>query len=126
MYVSDGMQIVTTRLQLNMHINVYLYEAVCALIWVACAHSTGIYHRHVFADGYALNLLLLKASAYCWIMVCALNFIIQTNVWFYTICWTALVVWIVEMIVRFVARRFLTYRHRKGRLRLPHSHCGLA
>ena len=24
MYVSDGMQIVTTRLQLNMHINVYL------------------------------------------------------------------------------------------------------
>lgn len=119
MYVSDGMQIVTTRLQLNMHINVYLYEAVCALIWVACAHSTGIYRRHVFADGYALNLLLLKASAYCWIMVCALNFIIQTNVWFYTICWTALIVWIVEMIVRFVARRFLTYRHRKGDYAYP-------
>ena len=46
MYVSDGMQIVTTRLQLNMHINVYLYEAVCALIWhvhIRRGYTTGMY-----------------------------------------------------------------------------------
>ena len=51
MFLSKEMDLLTTRLQLNLPISVYLYVAVCAIIWVFCAHSSGVYHRHVFADG---------------------------------------------------------------------------
>lgn len=119
MFLSKEMDLFTTRLQLNLPISVYLYVAVCAIIWVFCAHSSGVYHRHVFADGYQLNILLLKATVFSWVGVCALNFIMQTNVSFYSVCMTSLCVWVAEMIVRFVARRFLTYRHRKGDYAYP-------
>lgn len=119
MYLSKEMDLFTTRLQLNLPISVYLYVAVCAIIWVFCAHSSGVYHRHVFADGYQLNILLLKATVFSWVGVCALNFIMQTNVSFFSVCMTSLCVWVAEMIVRFVARRFLTYRHRKGDYAYP-------
>lgn len=119
MYFSKEMDLFTTRLQLNLPISVYLYVAVCAIIWVFCAHSSGVYHRHVFADGYQLNILLLKATVFSWVAVCALNYIVQTNVSFFSVCMTSLCVWVAEMIVRFVARRFLTYRHRKGDYAYP-------
>ncbi len=119
MVISKEMNLFTTRLQLNLHISAYLYVAVCAIIWVACAHLAGVYHRHVFADGYQLNILLLKAMLFCWVGVCALNFVLQTNVSFFSVCMTSLCVWVAEMIVRFVARRFLTYRHRKGDYAYP-------
>lgn len=111
--------LITTRLELNLPINVYLYAAVGSLIWVFCAHVAGVYHRHVFADGYELNMLLLKASAICWIAICALNFILQTNIFFFSVSFTCLLVWIVEMIVRFFARMFLTSRHRRGEYAYP-------
>ena len=62
---------------------------------------------------------MLKATAFSWVAVCALNFIVQTNVSFFSVCMTSLCVWVAEMIVRFVARRFLTYRHRKGDYAYP-------
>lgn len=116
---SHEMKLLSTRLQLNWTINPYLYLLACALIWIFCCHVTGVYHRHVFADGYQLNMLLLKAMFVCWVAVCALNFVIQSNVPFMTVCVTSLLVWIAEMIVRMVARLFLTQRHRKGEYSYP-------
>lgn len=109
----------STRLQLNIAINPVLYSAVCAIIYVFCMHVAGVYHRHVFADGYQLNVLLLKGGFIAWISICALNFIIQSSIFFFSVCMTSLVVWIVEMIVRFIARIFLTRQHRKGEYSYP-------
>lgn len=42
----------------HFHINLWAYVVVCALVWVFCLHSVGVYHRHVMGDGYQLNVLL--------------------------------------------------------------------
>ena len=81
--VSHGTNLVTTRLQLNLPIDPWLYSAACAAIYVYCMHVAGVYHRHVFADGYQLNMLLLKGGFIAWVAICALNFIIQCNIFFY-------------------------------------------
>lgn len=31
----------------HFHINLWAYVVVCALVWVFCLHSVGVYHRHV-------------------------------------------------------------------------------
>ncbi len=117
--VSHGTNLVTTRLQLNLPIDPWLYSAACAAIYVYCMHVAGVYHRHVFADGYQLNMLLLKGGFIAWVAICALNFIIQCNIFFYMVCLTSLIVWIAEMIVRFIARVILTRKHRKGEYSYP-------
>ncbi len=117
--LSHEMNLITTRLQLNLPVNPYFYSVVCAIIYVFCMHVAGVYHRHVFADGYQLNVLLLKGGFIAWISICALDFIIQTNVSFFAVCMTSLSVWIAEMIVRFIARIFLTRQHRKGEYSYP-------
>ncbi len=73
----------------------------------------------VFADGYQLNMLLLKGGFIAWVAICALNFIIQCNIFFYMVCLTSLIVWVAEMIVRFIARVILTSKHRKGEYSYP-------
>lgn len=113
------MDMVTQRFELNLRINPFLYVALCSVIWVFCAKVAGVYHRHVFADGYELNMLLLKAMFMCWISICALDFIIKSTVFFYTVCMTCLLVWIAEMIVRLVARLVLIQRHKKGEYSYP-------
>lgn len=118
-FVTKEVDIVSSRFEMNLAVNPYLYVGVCSIIWVFCAHVVGVYHRHVFADGYQLNMLLLKAMFVCWIAVCALNFIIKSTVSFYSVSITCLVVWIVEMIARYLARKFLTVRHRKGEYAYP-------
>lgn len=117
--VTHGTNLMTTRLQLNLPIDPLLYSAVCAAIYVYCMHVAGVYHRHVFADGYQLNMLLLKGGFIAWVAICALDFIIQCNVFFYMVCLTSLIVWIAEMIVRFIARVILTRKHRKGEYSYP-------
>ena len=117
--VSHGTNLVTTRLQLNLPIDPWLYSAACAAIYVYCMHVAGVYHRHVFADGYQLNMLLLKGGFIAWVAICALNFIIQCNIFFYMVCLTSLIVWVAEMIVRFIARVILTSKHRKGEYSYP-------
>lgn len=113
------MRVFTTRLQWNVTINPYLYVAVCAIIWVFCARVAGVYHRHVFADGYQLNVLLLKATCISWISICAVNYIMQTTISLADVTVTCACVWVVEMIVRLIARMFLTVRHRKGEYAYP-------
>lgn len=119
MYYTHEMNLFTTRLQLNLSINVYFYVVVCAIIWVISAQVAGVYHRHVFADGYQLNALLFQASFISWMSICALNFVIQSNVSFFAVCLTSLLVWIVEMIARMVVRFVLARRHRKGEYAYP-------
>lgn len=109
----------TTRLQWNMQVNLNAYIAFCALMWVFCARVAGVYHRHVFADGYQLNTLLFKAGCITWVSICALNYILQTNISLADVTVTCICVWGVEMVVRFIARRFLTIRRRKGEYSYP-------
>lgn len=119
LYLMHQMNLITTRLQWNLDVNPYLYSVICALIYVYCMHVAGVYHRHVFADGYQLNMLLLKGGCIAWIAICAVDFMLQINVTFLAVCITSLAVWIVEMIVRLFARMFLTRRHRKGEYSYP-------
>ena len=86
------------------HINMAMYVIVCALVWALCMHSVGVYHRHVMGDGYQLNLLLFKGAVFAGIMVCAVDFILDSYVSLLSTALIMVCALLITMAERFVIR----------------------
>ena len=98
----------------HFHINLVVYVVVCALIWALCMHGVGVYHRHVMGDGYQLNLLLFKGAVLTGIMVCALDFILNSYVSLLSTALIMVCALLITMVERFVIRRVVLFRREKG------------
>lgn len=98
----------------HFHINLAVYVVVCALIWALCMHSVGVYHRHVMGDGYQLNLLLFKGTVLAGIMVCAVDFILNSYVSLLSTALIMVCALLITMAERFVIRRLVLFSREKG------------
>ena len=98
----------------HFHINLAVYVVVCALIWALCMHSVGVYHRHVMGDGYQLNLLLFKGAVLAGIMVCAVDFILNSYVSLLSTALIMVCALLITMAERFVIRRLVLFGREKG------------
>lgn len=96
------------------HINMAMYVVVCALVWALCMHSVGVYHRHVMGDGYQLNLLLFKGAVFAGIMVCAVDFILNSYVSLLSTALIMVCALLITMAERFVIRRLVLFGREKG------------
>lgn len=90
------------------------YVIACAVIWVLCLHSVGVYHRHVMGDGYQLNLLLFKGAVFAGIMVCAMDFILNAYLSLLSTALCMICAMLLTMIVRFIIRRVVLFSREKG------------
>ena len=98
----------------HFHISLAVYVVVCALIWALCMHSVGVYHRHVMGDGYQLNLLLFKGAVLAGIMVCAVDFILNSYVSLLSTALIMVCALLITMAERFVIRRLVLFGREKG------------
>ena len=96
------------------HIGLPWYVLACAVIWVLCLHSVGVYHRHVMGDGYQLNLLLFKGAVFAGIMVCAMDFILNAYLSLLSTVLCMICAMLLTMIVRFIIRRVVLFSREKG------------
>ena len=87
---------------------------VCALVWVFCLHSVGVYHRHVMGDGYQLNVLLFKGAVFAGLMICAFEFILNTYVSLLSTVLELLCALLVTMVVRLAVRQFVLFKRKRG------------
>lgn len=100
-------------------INPYAYAIVVALIWVLSERIAGVYHRHVFADGYELNARLVKGMFICCLSICAINYIINATIPCTSIFLICMVAWCIEVLIRFITQRLLVQQHEKGEYAYP-------
>lgn len=98
----------------HFHINLAVYVIVCALIWALCMHSVGVYHRHVMGDGYQLNLLLFKGAVLAGIMVCAVDYILNSYISLLSTTLIMVCALLITMAERFVIRRRVLFGREKG------------
>ena len=98
----------------HFHINLWAYVVVCALVWVFCLHSVGVYHRHVMGDGYQLNVLLFKGAVFAGLMICAFEFILNTYVSLLSTVLELLCALLVTMVVRLAVRQFVLFKRKRG------------
>lgn len=98
----------------HFHINLAVYVIVCALIWALCMHSVGVYHRHVMGDGYQLNLLLFKGAVLAGIMVCAVDYILNSYISLLSTALIMVCALLITMAERFVIRRLVLFGREKG------------
>lgn len=96
-------------------VSMSVYLLVCALIWAACLHGSGVYHRHVMGDGYQLNALLVKGTLLAAMMTCAFDFIMRIGVSLTSIVLSFLFGLLLTMVERFFMRLLITHGRRKGR-----------
>lgn len=98
----------------HFHINLWAYVVVCALVWVFCLHSVGVYHRHVMGDGYQLNVLLFKGAVFAGLMICAFEFILNIYVSLLSTVLELLCALLVTMVVRLAVRQFVLFKRKRG------------
>ena len=98
----------------HFHINLWAYVVVCALVWVFCLHSRGVYHRHVMGDGYQLNVLLFKGAVFAGLMICAFEFILNIYVSLLSTVLELLGALLVTMVVRLAVRQFVLFKRKRG------------
>lgn len=98
----------------HFHINLWAYVVVCALVWVFCLHSVGVYHRHVMGDGYQLNVLLFKGAVFAGLMICAFEFILNIYVSLLSTVLELLCALLVTMVVRLAVRQFVLFKCKRG------------
>ncbi|PLS27712.1 sugar transferase [Bifidobacterium parmae] len=105
-------EFLSDRFHFDMNLTTYL--VIGAIIYVACLHAVGVYHRHVMGDGYQLNSLLFIGAIQTWGVLCAFNYVLDLNVWFTTMTLMIPCVWILTMLERLVVRMLLARGRRKG------------
>lgn len=98
----------------HFHINLWAYVVVCALVWVFCLHSVGVYHRHVMGDGYQLNVLLFKGAVFAGLMICAFELILNIYVSLLSTVLELLGALLVTMVVRLAVRQFVLFKRKRG------------
>lgn len=98
----------------HFHINLWAYVVVCALVWVFCLHSVGVYRRHVMGDGYQLNVLLFKGAVFAGLMICAFEFILNIYVSLLSTVLELLCALLVTMVVRLAVRQFVLFKCKRG------------
>lgn len=98
----------------HFNINLWAYVVVCALVWIFCLHSVGIYHRHVMGDGYQLNVLLFKGAVFAGLMICALEFILNIYVSLLSTGLVLLCALLVTMVVRLAVRQLVLFSRERG------------
>lgn len=98
----------------HFHINLWAYAVVCALVWVFCLHSVGVYHRHVMGDGYQLNVLLFKGAVFAGLMICVFEFILNIYVSLLSTVLELLCALLVTMVVRLAVRQFVLFKRKRG------------
>ncbi|NEG89730.1 hypothetical protein [Bifidobacterium aerophilum] len=101
-----------TRFDLPVDIAVCLL--VSAVIWVVCLQVVGIYHRHVMGDGYRVNLLVIQAGLTCWLVLCALCFLMEMDVSLTGLNLTVACGVLFTMIERMALRPVVRSRRRNG------------
>ncbi|OZG61339.1 galactosyl transferase [Bifidobacterium lemurum] len=100
--------------QFGFRVNVTVYMCIAAALYVLCLQKSGIYHRHVMGDGYQINTLLFKGAVECWVLLCALNFALNLDLWLSTLTYMLAAAWLLTVLSRAVSRVFITRGRRKG------------
>lgn len=88
---------------------------ISSVMWVLCLRVAGVYHRHVMGDGYQLNTLMFEGAVICWLMMCAVCFIVKLNIPLSTVTLIVTFAWIATMIVRAFVRVFIIRSREKGK-----------
>lgn len=122
MFVIASAAVVTLRHETDLYsfrfgvpVSMSAYLLVCALIWAACLHGSGVYHRHVMGDGYQLNALLAKGALLAAMVTCAFDFIMRIGMALTSIALSFLLSLLLTMVERFFMRLLITHGRRKGR-----------
>lgn len=83
-----------------------------AMIYVACLHGVGIYHRHIMGDGYQVNYRIVGAVVRMFVIQAAFNYIFGLPLPLHIMVAAAMMTLVFTVVARFVARRVIA--HRRG------------
>lgn len=103
--------LVSNRFGFRMGMTSYL--CIAAVLYVFCLRRAGIYHRHVMGDGYQINTLLFKGAAECWVLLCALNFVLGLSLRLNALTGMIVAAWLLTALCRAASRVFITRERRK-------------
>ncbi|MBW3087474.1 sugar transferase [Bifidobacterium sp. 82T24] len=88
---------------------------LCALIYVACLHSAGIYHRHIMGDGYQVNYRIVEGVVKLLVVQAAFNYVAGLPLPLHIMAASAALTLAFTVAARFVARRVIVRRRGDGR-----------
>lgn len=98
----------------NFYFNLSAYLVLGAAVFAFCLRRAGVYHRHVMGDGHRLNSLLLSGTFQCWLVLCAVSFILDLSIFFSTLSIIMAVTGVLVAISRMVVRKIIIRSREKG------------
>ncbi|KAA8815238.1 sugar transferase [Bifidobacterium callitrichos] len=98
----------------DFYFSLLAYLVLAAVIFAYCLRRAGVYHRHVMGDGHKLNSLLLLGTFECWLVLCAVSFILDLNIFFSTLTFIMVVAGVLVLISRMIIRKFILRSREKG------------
>jgi exopolysaccharide biosynthesis polyprenyl glycosylphosphotransferase len=86
-------------------------------LWLLCLLFAGTYQRHVVSDGYALYTRIFNATFFAVVMASCLVYMLQLDLPRTAIIAASLLAGVIECVSRWLMRRSLHWKRRRGRCR---------